>query len=414
MKTRGWIFYDATCAFCVRGRKRAGRLFESRGFEWLPLQTPGAAARLGVSKLALQVRMHLLTADGRVLHNADALGALCRSIWWLWPLGFLLLVPGFREIGRFAYDWFARNRYCVGSACHVDPKERGSVEFTDWVAVALLPTLVGFACRHEPPWLLMWGLAFGFGFALKWLMWRDAISHGAFPSAKRALIWFMLWPGLDGRTFFAENERIKRPEAREWLLATAMTASGATLIWGVTPPLLPGRAAAAAWVGMIGIVLLLHFGVVRLVSILCRHFGVNAQPIMKSPFCAISLTAFWSARWNTAFSIPARRLVLLPLAPRIGLSTAVFSVFLISGLIHDVVISLPAQGGFGLPTLYFVVQGAGVAVERSRFGRAWVLDNGLKGRLFVLLFTVGPLYWLFHPAFVHQVMLPFLNVLNAQ
>src|SRR4051812_37401413 len=91
---RGRIFYDAACAACVCGRTRAGRLFQSRGFEWLPLQTPVTAARLEVSQSALEIRMHLLAADGRVLYNADALGVLCRSVWWLWPAGALLLVPG--------------------------------------------------------------------------------------------------------------------------------------------------------------------------------------------------------------------------------------------------------------------------------------------------------------------------------
>ena len=409
---RGWIFYDAACAFCVRGRRRVGRLFEARGFDWFPLQTHGAAARLGVTESAFDLRMHLLTADGRVLHNADALGVLCRSVWWLWPLGFLLLVPGFRELGRLAYDWFARNRYCVGGACGVDPKARGRVEFLDWGIAFLLPVLAGFACWYQPSWLFMWALAFGLGFALKWLAWRDAICHGACPSPNRALAWFALWPGVDGCAFFAANERVKLPEQREWLWAVALTALGTLLIWVVAPPLLVGHATTAAWVGMLGIVLFLHFGMIRLLSIIFRRFGVNAEPIMNAPFHATSLTEFWGARWNTAFSIPARRLVLLPLARRIGLPVAGFLVFLLSGLLHEVVISLPARAGFGLPTLYFVLQGAGVAIERSRVGQSWGLGEGFKGWLFVILLTIVPLYWLFHPAFALRVIVPFLHFLN--
>ena len=34
----GWIFYDARCRACRLGRRWTGRLFESRGFRWVPLQ----------------------------------------------------------------------------------------------------------------------------------------------------------------------------------------------------------------------------------------------------------------------------------------------------------------------------------------------------------------------------------------
>jgi hypothetical protein len=367
---------------------------------------------LGVPESAFETRMHLLTADGRVLHNADALGMLCRSVWWLSPLGLLLLVPGFRELGRLAYDWFARNRYGVGGACPVDANARQQVGRVDWAVAFLLPLLAGFACWHQPAWLLMWALAFGLGFALKWLTWRDAVCHGACPSARRAFAWFMLWPGLDGRAFFAEDGLVEGPEKHEWLWAGALTVLGAVLIWGFVPQALQRHPMTSAWVGMMGIVLFMHFGVVRFLSTLYRHFGVNAEPIMNTPFRATTLAEFWGARWNTAFSIPARRLVLLPLTRRIGLPAAGFFVFLISGLLHEVVISLPARGGFGLPTLYFVLQGAGVVIERSRFGRGCGLGEGFKGRLLVILFATGPLYWLFHRAFALRVIVPFLNFLN--
>ena len=138
--TRGWIFYDAACGACVRGRRRAGRLFESRGFEWVPLQTPGVAARLGVTERALEFRMHLLTAEGQVFHNADALGVLCRSVWWLSPFGFLLLVPGFREIARATYNWFARHRYSFGGACSASSGEnKNSGQPTAQLLVLVLP-----------------------------------------------------------------------------------------------------------------------------------------------------------------------------------------------------------------------------------------------------------------------------------
>jgi predicted DCC family thiol-disulfide oxidoreductase YuxK len=212
-----------------------GRLFASRGFEWTPLQTPGAAVRLGVAESAFDFRMHLLTADGRVLHNADALGVLCRSVWWLWPLGALLLMPGFREVGRITYDWFARNRNCIGGTCRVDASEWGRVNLLDWTMAILLPAAVGFAFWNQSAWLLMWALVAALGLALKWLTWRDAIAQGMCPSVGRAFVWFTLWPGMDGRAFFL-GRRSSQPELREWFLASAVAIVGAIFIWGVFPP----------------------------------------------------------------------------------------------------------------------------------------------------------------------------------
>jgi len=90
-----------------------------------------------------------------------------------------------------------------------------------------------------------------------------------------------------------------------------------------------------------------------------------------------------------------------------------FAVFLMSGLIHDLVISFPAGAGYGLPTAYFILQAAGLYVERSGRGKAWGLGHGTLGWLFTLMVAAGPAFWLFHPWFVVRVVLPFLKVMRA-
>jgi alginate O-acetyltransferase complex protein AlgI len=133
---------------------------------------------------------------------------------------------------------------------------------------------------------------------------------------------------------------------------------------------------------------------------------------MNSPAAAVSLAGFWGARWNTGFSIPARRLILKPFARRYSIETAGSLVFLLSGLVHELVISVPARGGYGLPTLYFVLQWLGLACERSRAGRQLGLGTGFTGWIFTMGVVIVPLYWLFHPAFANRVVLPFLDFLN--
>ena len=116
---RGWVFYDGECQFCVRGATRWGDLFARRGFQWLPLQTPGATERLGMMEAALREEMKLLRADGRIFGGVDAWAVLFCSVWWLWPVGMLLSLPGGRWFGGISYRWVARNRYCLSGSCEL-------------------------------------------------------------------------------------------------------------------------------------------------------------------------------------------------------------------------------------------------------------------------------------------------------
>ena len=87
--------------------------------------------------------------------------------------------------------------------------------------------------------------------------------------------------------------------------------------------------------------------------------------------------------------------------------------FLLSGLIHDCVISLPARGGYGLPTGYFLLQGLAVVAEHTRLARRIGLGCGWRGWLFTVIVVAGPVGWLFHPPFIHHVILPMLHALGA-
>jgi predicted DCC family thiol-disulfide oxidoreductase YuxK len=116
---RGRVFYDAECCFCVRGVRRWGGLFVRRGFVWLPLQSPGTAARLGVTEAQLHEKMWVQLADGRVAGGVNAWSELMCGIWWLWPLGVGLKLPGINAMGRVAYRWIAQNRRCFGGSCKI-------------------------------------------------------------------------------------------------------------------------------------------------------------------------------------------------------------------------------------------------------------------------------------------------------
>ena len=115
--SRGWIFYDAHCPLCRTLLAAFRPIFTRRHFKWLPLQTPGAAHSLRIPETALLEEMKLLLPNDRVLSGVDSWIFLLRSVWWLWPLGTLLALPGVHRAGNAAYRWIARNRYCFGTRC---------------------------------------------------------------------------------------------------------------------------------------------------------------------------------------------------------------------------------------------------------------------------------------------------------
>jgi D-alanyl-lipoteichoic acid acyltransferase DltB (MBOAT superfamily) len=164
---------------------------------------------------------------------------------------------------------------------------------------------------------------------------------------------------------------------------------------------------------LLGFVFLLHFGFFHLLALAWRAAGVHATPLMRAPLLARSLGEFWGRRWNTAFHQLTTGFLFQPLRGVVEVRTATMLAFLASGLTHDLVISVPARGGYGLPTLYFLLQGAGVLFQHTKIARQCHLDRGIPGRLFTILVAAGPVFWLFHPPFIRHVILPMLHAFGA-
>jgi Membrane bound O-acyl transferase family len=281
-----------------------------------------------------------------------------------------------------------------------------------WLPICVLP-LTAVACRNLlTPWVFMWVLSFAIYLSLKWLTWWGARSRIAHP-AWRSVAYLLAWPGMDADAFLDARQRVPPPALRAWLWAAFETILGAILLWAVARSIPPGQSLVRGWVGMVGLILFLHFGTFQVAALLWQSLGVKADSIMSAPLRSTSLGEFWGKRWNLGFRQLAHELIFRPLYRTLGPDAAGFLVFAVSGLIHDLVISLPAGGGYGLPTLYFLLQGAGVTVERSRFGKRLGLGQGVRGWCFMMVFLTVPVFWLFHPWFVLRVILPFMRAIHS-
>jgi alginate O-acetyltransferase complex protein AlgI len=168
----------------------------------------------------------------------------------------------------------------------------------------------------------------------------------------------------------------------------------------------------AGWIALIGLALILHFGCFDLLSCLYRKYGIAARPIMDHPLKAGTLSEFWR-RWNTAFRDLVHVCVFRPLVRHVTAPVALMACFLFSGVIHDIVISVPARGGYGGPTLYFAIQGLGVVIEHGTLGQRLRLNRGWRGRVFAIICVLVPIGALFHRPFLEHVIVPFTRAIGG-
>jgi len=140
---------------------------------------------------------------------------------------------------------------------------------------------------------------------------------------------------------------------------------------------------------------------------LCRVLwlftGRLVPPINIRPWQAEHLADFWGHRWNRLVSDWLRQVVFVPLQRRP--QRALFCTFLVSGLLHELLVSVPMaivyhQSVWGWFVGYFLFQYLAMRIERrlglSRFGRRillWLVVLGpvplVLNRATLLIFHLG-------------------------
>ena len=290
-------------------------------------------------------------------------------------------------------------------SCDHDNRRPGWI---GWLPLALLPTVAVLLRGTLPPWIFMWSMAVAIFAGFKWQVWWAAVKRSRETGAFRSVAFLFLWPGMDADRFLS-GRPVAKPSGKLWLFALAKTVFGAGLLWGLAR--LAGSGFLAGWIGMVGLIFFLHFGIFHLLSLFWQWQGIDARPLMSWPVLANSLGDFWSKRWNAGFRDLAFGLWFVRLSKWMPPRLAALTVFLISGLIHELVITVPAGAGYGFPTCYFLIQGLGVLGERCRFGAA--LRSTWVGRVFAIAVVALPVFALFPETFVLRVMVPFFHFIKA-
>ena len=212
------------------------------------------------------------------------------------------------------------------------------------------------------------------------------------PLPPARLIAFLFWPGMRPAVFAAPRRELGG--VREHLLRGLRNIGCGAVLLAVAISMarhLPLAAAIA--VGLPAISLILHFGIFPIATAAWRAAGFDVDDVFRKPWRSKSLAEFWSRRWNAGFSEMLAVIVSRPVTQRFGRRASIFAAFLASGVLHELAISVPARGGYGLPTLYFALHGVLVAL-------------GLRGRVATMLAVVLPLPLLFHAPFMRAVVMP--------
>jgi hypothetical protein len=244
----------------------------------------------------------------------------------------------------------------------------------------------------------MWAVAFSLYFACKLFTLRNLPQDARICETRK---YFLGWPGMDPQKFLRNGVRGKADPTLP-VLALRNIAIGGICLWGLAPRYVETYPLLAGWLGMTGFIYLLHFGLFHGLAYVWQRRGYGAEPLMNRPIEARKVAELWGRRWNRAFQWLTWRYVFSPLRKRIPAAAAVWICFLLSGLIHELVITAPAGGGYGGPTAYFLLQGLGVMVERHLplRRRPWL------GHLWTLCVVLLPAGLLFPPVFIHNVILP--------
>ena len=268
-----------------------------------------------------------------------------------------------------------------------------------WLLVFFAAALAYVMTLDAHPVLRMVVICVGLLLAMKnlaYVKWRE--KNCKLPPL-RLLVFTFGWFGMDPGTFVHRRAGLSwKTDVTIGLLNMVLGTLAAWIVWRMG-----WRQVLLVFIPMS---LGFHFGALRVLKGGLRAGGFTVRTLFPNPLKLQGFGDFWARRWNVNYSQMMQRVVGRPLTKHFGAETGNLAVFLVSGLLHELVITLPIGAGYGLPTLFFVIQGMLVWVEKKFIWRGWWLP-WVAGLSVALMLGV-----LFPPAFQEEVLLPCLRVFN--
>jgi Membrane bound O-acyl transferase family len=219
---------------------------------------------------------------------------------------------------------------------------------------------------------------------------------------------YCVWIGVQPRQFLVGERTAPDAPIPTWrgLLVNVLT--GAVLLW-LVPRLLPAGTPwpIRFWIALVGLCFLSLIARFDFWALIFRAMGFAVEKLWDCPIAATSLGDFWGRRWNRIVPGFLREVIFLPVARRAGAKVALLAVFLYSGMYHEL-FSFMARSGYGGPTLYFLLQCLGVAIENSRRGRRFLRGRLWLARVWTFTVVALPVGLVLHRRLVDEYLVPLL------
>jgi hypothetical protein len=265
-----------------------------------------------------------------------------------------------------------------------------------WLVLAAIIVAADFAVNDaEPLWRMVAICCVLLG-GMKGLVYAEWAGSQALPLPRYGIFAF-LWFGMDPGSFRVSRDGLSwKQDIVIGLLLMLIGTLGAWLVW------------AMDWRYILVIFLPMslgfHFGALRVLKGGLRAAGFPVRTLFPNVLETQGIGDFWGRRWNTGYSQMMQRCVGRPFSALLGENAGIMAVFIASGVLHELAITLPIHSGYGLPTLFFTLHGLLAVVER-KWGRP-------LGKVPALLAVALPLGWLFPPAFQTEVIAECLGVFD--
>lgn len=276
-------------------------------------------------------------------------------------------------------------------------KKRWIKRLCGWLWMMALMTIADFVLNESNAVARMVGLCCVLLGSMKGLVYAEWAGEQRL-TLSRYFVFAVCWFGMDPASF--QHRRVGLRWKSDVLIGAVLMLVGTLGAWFVW---------AMEWRQIFLLFLPMslgfHFGALRVLKGGLRATGFPVRTLFPNLLKARGIADFWSRRWNVGYSQMMQRIVGRPIEARYGADAGMMAIFLVSGILHELAITLPVRAGFGLPTLYFAIHGMLTLIEKK---------SGLSlGKIPSLLAVVLPLGMLFPPAFQREVIQECLGVFDV-